>query len=376
MFFQSPNRPFVAICISVLCASTAFADKPSKPVGGGGSGKGGGPAFSIVSLDDVGGLIANGRANDVNDLRQVVGSVSSNGSNAATIWTITQTNGSHQSTLALLAGGESANSINDDGEIVGTTKDQAGNLTGLYWPSASADPIALPTPPGFDESSAASISNSGIICGKVGLAGEGWDADRAVVWRVLFESGVPVVGLPVELPGPVDGSRATGVNDNDEMGLAQVVGIYEATQTAVLWDVLSVPDGSVIVAPAAEVLDFGAQAADVNNSGVACGQRGVEAVVWSSGSPTVLDRPAKGKQSVPRAAAWAISDTGTIVGAAGDLTNSRACYWDTSSGSLRFLDSYLSSNSSLGGLSSANGVNEHGVIVGDGWYGAFIAIPN
>lgn len=359
-----------AMLAVILTTSPLLAQRGKK--GGGGTSS----PFTILKLDDANGVVSGGQANDINATSHVVGRVVTPAGSAAAIWTITQSNGSYRSTLALLTGGETANAINNLGEIVGTTKNQAGKLTALYWPSANAAPLPLPPLPGYDESSALSISNSGVICGKVGLAGEGWDADRAVVWRVVVEGGVPAVGLPVELPGPVDGSRATGINDNDEMGLAQVVGIYEATQTAVMWEVLSVPDGTVIVAPVPDVLDFGDQAADVNNSGIACGQRGVEAVVWSSGNPTVLDRPSKGKQSVPRAAAWAIGNTGTIVGAAGDFTSSRACYWETPSASLTFLDSYLPSNSALGGLSSANGVNEHGVIVGDGWYGAFAAIPN
>ena len=116
--------------------------------------------------------------------------------------------------------------------------------------------------------------------------------------------------------------------------------------------------------------------ANINNNDVACGALGFEAIVWAGGGSTVLDRPSKGRNGVPRAAAWDISESGIVVGQAGDLSNSRACYWATNSSSLTFLDSCLPSNSSLGGLSSADAVNEHGVIVGNGWYGAFIAFPN
>ena len=123
------------------------------------------------------------------------------------------------------------------------------------------------------------------------------------------------------------------------------------------------------------ILEVGTHTTGINNGGLICGRTDVDAVVWTSGTASLLDRPGKGKRRVPRAWAWDISESGLIVGEAGDNTNPRACYWDGINGSLTYLDESLEAGSPLQGLSSAEAVNGFGDIVGNGWIGSFIAIP-
>ena len=357
--------------------SIAVAGKGNKGKGGGG--KPSGPSYNIVKLDDANGQHSNGWANDINSWRQAVGQVDSAAPNTGVVaahWDVSVVNGQTQSTLTLLKGGNVAYGINDYGEIVGSGKDADGNSIGLYWSSADADPIVLQPLPGADFSSALAINKDGVICGRSAVSGGGWQSYRAVAWRINLINGSPVVNGPIELPGPVDGSSAFALNDNDANGTAEVVGHFERSTAAVVWFVQAQNDGSLAVAPVPEVLDADSSATGINNSGAVCGQRGSLATLWDATSTTTLQRPTKGKNKVAWTTAFDISNTGVIVGRGGPgAVDARAVVWQNSSSSMAYLDSFLESGSHLGGLSSAEAVNDYGEIVGEGWNGAFIAIP-
>jgi hypothetical protein len=371
---------FLAILIAVTAGSAVPAS--AKKGGKGGGGGGGGATeegYVIAQLDTANGVGTQGRASDVNDLREVVGSIRlPTGDLAAAFWTITQTNGAIESTLSLLDGGISAIGINNLGEIVGQTYDDFGNAVGVYWPSPTSVAINLPLLPGHDRSVPQGISDDGMICGSVSISGQGWQSTRAVAWRVTMSNGDIVISDPVELPSGGPGSGASAITNNDASGFAQVVGFQDSNQTALSWTVQSNTDGSLSLASPPIVLDSDADALGINNSGLVCGQLGSLAVVWDGAATTTLKRPTKGKNRVPWTQALDVSDSGVIVGRGGPgEIDATAVVWKDSGGSMLYLDQFLDSGSPLQGLSSAEAVNSFGDIVGNAWWGngAFIAIP-
>ena len=374
--FRNPRQTgwwiVAAAAIGLFSSSTANAKKPPKP-----------PSddtleYDIHQLDSAGGAFT-GSAADINDLREVVGTVRTpTGEDAAAHWNVVEVDGVVESSLSILSGGVAANAINNLGEIVGQKHDASGNAVAVYWPTPASAAIELPLLPGYDVSLPMSINNNGLICGYMSVSGQqDWQSDIAVVWRVTLSNGVPVISDPVDLPGGRDGGAAAAVNDNDESGVAQVVGAQHSTWTPLLWEVQSLPDGTLSVSANPQVIDddVAAFALGINNSGLICGRTEFDAVVWSSGESSFLDRPGKGKNKVPRAWARDISDNGIIVGDAGEYYDPRACFWDGITGSLTYLDDYLEPDSPLLGLSRAEAVNAFGDIVGDGWNDAFIAVP-
>jgi hypothetical protein len=317
--------------------------------------------------------------NDINDLREIVGFMyMPSDQYAAAYWTVSESNGQVATNLSILAGGIEARSINNLGEIVGESFGSAGNYVAVYWPSPSSTAEPLPSLPGYDVSVAQGINNDGLICGyvsKSALDARGqpipatYDvpSNRAVVWRVDSSGETPIINGPFELPTSGDGasSSAGGVNDSDENGVAQVVG-----RGGFLWDVLSHADGTVSVS--ATPLDVGVPTG-INNTGLISGRlhgrTEVDALVWSRDSTWFLDR-GRGRNKVPYAAAWDISDSGLIVGEA-RTDNSigaigRACVWNGVEASLTYLDGYLPADPPIAELYSARAVNAFGDIIGSG----------
>ena len=377
-------RLVIAGTLAVLvCLSTAYAKKPDNPGGGDGDL---GITFSVVPLD----LDNPADAWDINDFREVVGSVlTESGDVPAAYWTIVESNGELVSSLTVLTGGSVAHGINNFGEIVGESYDSSGNFVAVYWPNSSSSTMELPMLSGHDNSYAGSINGDGLICGYVSknLLDANGDpkpgshditSDRAVVWRVVSTNGTPVIRGPFELPSDGDNSHsaAHALNDNDEFGVAQVVGYRRSAVSgeggAFLWEVQSHSDGtvSIVTVPDGDGLPTG-----INNGGFICGRLigrhgEVDGLVWSGDTVSYLDR-GKGKNQVPEAYPWDISDSGIIVGMAGTYSDSRACFWDGSDGSLVYLDQFLEEDSPLPSLMSAEAVNAFGDIVGGGW----IAVP-
>ena len=386
----------LTMAFAVTMAFTPALAKPpkDKPGGGGGSDGGGDEPTSamLIAPLDFGSLL-----NDINDLREIVGFMysPSNQSDAA-YWTVSVSNGEVETNLSILDGGIEAYSINNLGEIAGVGFGSAGNYVAVYWPNPSSSAIELPSLPGHDVSVALGINNDGLICGYVSksvldASGQPIPAtydipsNRAVVWQVVSIDGTPIVSGPFELPSDGDGSSSTAhdLNDSDEFGIAQVIGYRGSPVSgeggAFLWEVQSQPDGtvSVVTIPKGDGEPMG-----INNNGLFCGRRyvrsGVDALVWSGDTISILDR-GKGKNSVPVAIAFDISDSGLIVGEAREDTSlgaiGRACIWDGIDGSLTYLDDYLEVDSPLASLDRAQAVNAFGDIIGYGSPYAFIAIP-
>ena len=231
----------------------------------------------------------------INNLGQIVGQVWEGDVPRAAYWELTAFGGQFQSALHLLLGEMvSASAMNEFGEIAGQGIDSSnGAMPELYWFGPDAEPIVLPPLPGHDRSTASRFNNDGIICGTSTLAGDE-AASRAVAWRVHRVNGTPVVWGPVALPDLSSGSRSDSINDNDAGGMATIVGKFATSATAaVAWSVLSLPDGTLAVAPAPDVLDVDAQAYGVNDSNTICGAvygSPTEAAVWAGSSRRILNR--------------------------------------------------------------------------------------
>jgi hypothetical protein len=371
-----------ATAACLLCLTIAQAKKPNNTGGGGGDK---GPSYNIFHLtdellDENDNLIAvftNGHARGINDTGVVVGQVedSNTGAYLAACWTITKSDGSIESTLHLLPGGGTARSINNSGEAVGSGEDGFG----IYWNTVNGTQIVLPPLVGDDRSSAWSINEDSVVCG---ISTHASGADTGVVWRI--NSGQ--VSGPVALPTLTE-SFALSLNDNDENGIAEVVGGYrydpvtETPETAIVWIIQSNIDGTLQVNTTVP-LDTNAAASGVNNLGAVCGDVLQEAVVWSGGSKTIL----KGNKFLFTPTAENLNDGGAIVGSAiyqkgFDGPGYRAVLWPSAGSSVILLDKFLNADSPFHHLSGANAVNESGEIVGIGgdglidFQGAFLAVP-
>ncbi len=368
-----------AIAALAMPLSSVFAQGKGNGNGNGNGGGGGGPGLEmqIIQLQTADGVGTHDEANDINDLRHVAGRATlPTGDLAAAHWSVVESNDVVQSTLQLLDGGHVATAINNLGEIVGQTYGPYGNPVGVYWANTNTSAVELPMPAGYDVSLPDRINDDRVICGMVAVDGDS-QSNIPVLWQVTTGNDGPLVSQPILLPSFGPGSSAQDVNNSDASGVFQVVGHQRTTGTPLLWEVQILPDGSLSIPANPQVLDLDeySLATGINNSAAICGRTETDAIVWSGGTASILDRPGKGKRKVPRAWAWDIGDGGVVVGEAGPLIDSRACLWDGKDGALTWLDDFLDPDSPLAGLGRANAVNAFGEIVGSGWYGAFIAIP-
>jgi hypothetical protein len=246
-------------------------------------------------------------------------------------------------------------------------------------------------------SAAHSINDGGVICGWVAAPADAEDTfqTQAVVWRINVETidGQPTLGVwgPTKLPGldPIDASTASAISQTDADGMALVVGYaYHAAAdvfVALAWGVQTLPDGTLAVAPAPVVLDTQAEAAGVNSSGLICGARPPDAVVWNGDSSQALDMSASytsfgGRQTIKNANALAVNDGGVIVGYGTSGLPPKAVVWTSPTAPMILLDKFVK-NTNFAELNFAYGVNNRGEIAGWGWNGdlrqsaAFLAIP-
>jgi hypothetical protein len=126
----------LTLSICLVLASNAEATAQGKGKGGGKPGDGGGNTgieYLIVQLETTDSMGMHDRANDVNDLREVVGRATlPNGDSAAGYWTVVETDGVVQSTLSFLDGGHIATAVNNLGEIVQQTYGPTGDPLGVY----------------------------------------------------------------------------------------------------------------------------------------------------------------------------------------------------------------------------------------------------
>lgn len=188
----------VAMTVALLVALQVEAKKPKT-----------GPSYTIIPLDNnwEGMTFPHGEADDVNEWREIVGSVEepTTGTQLAAYW-------STDNQLKPLRGnGKFARGINDLSEVVGLGYDADQEPTGLYWPDPASNPVPLSALAG-DYSGAWAINNAGVICGVSRREVYGPDPENPdqeilltreshpVVWKV---SSAGILG-PFELPNLFD----------------------------------------------------------------------------------------------------------------------------------------------------------------------------
>ncbi len=372
-----------ALAACLLGSAVAHAKKPDNPGGGGGGGDT--LEYDIHQLDSDGGAFS-GFAADLDDLGTVVGSAVDNatGQSFAACWDIAVTvDGTVTSKLSLLPGTSNAHAtgVNNLGEIVGDER-LDGFWFGLYWPSASDDPLLLPPLDGDDESHTTGINDAGIICGW--SIGSGNYSNQPVVWRVTSDgNGNPVVSGPFHLPS-VNG-WAWDLSEPDADGTVTVAGnAWDGESWAgVTWQVRHRSDGGVSIDPQPTVLQVGANALGGNSAGVVCGNSGRPdwiAMLWTETNEISLPLPRRFASS----GAWDLNDSGVVVGWVSEQIGfppGEAAIWAGPDAKPVLLSSFLSRKSPFVGLTDAPAINKAGAIVGAGWDGgdgiqqAFIALP-
>jgi uncharacterized membrane protein len=201
------------------------------------------------------------------------------------------------------------NSVNDNGDVVGTTffvdEFGAGRMVPTFWSGNGDPPVALP---GGIEGEAHAINNRGDIVGRE------FGVHRAVIWRGA--SSAPQYLTPLDANFP-DG-EAFGVNDNGD-----VVGrnLFFFRQRATVWMNANTPQQLHSAIPLTSA--WATIALDINNAGVAVGVRvsGNSSPSLVGGSPVIFT----GASALPRGlpalpsglgggAAHGINDRGDVAG--------------------------------------------------------------
>ncbi|MBD1804346.1 DUF3466 family protein [Microcoleus sp. FACHB-SPT15] len=240
--------------------------------------------------------------------------------------------------LGTLGGSESyALSINDVGQIVGSSQTSNGDTQAFLWEGGAMTDIG--TAAGYNNSIAIDINNAGQVLG-------GTTSQVPLFVSSLFLWSNDTI---TTLPDP-EICYASGINDAEQIvGLCIVIGTNYAAAAFL-------PGGSII-------LDLPSSANDINNSGQVVGAFSVEIVdvntnnnyeafLWQDG--TVIELGTLGGTN---SEANAINDLGQVVGEAqtssGDF---HAFFWDGAMQDLGTLANYTSS--------VAYGINNKGRVVG------------
>jgi probable HAF family extracellular repeat protein len=228
-------------------------------------------------------------------------------------------------------------SMNDMGQIVGTSQTSSGNSQAFLWQGGVMTNIG--TASGYNNSTARDINNLGQVLGDGGtiedfsLSSFLWSNDT------ITTSVVP------------DFCSVIGINDTE-----QIVGFCTITDTAYISAFLF-QDGQII--DNFDPLNFPTFARDINNSGQVVGSFSVditnytyEAFLWQDGTATEL-----GTLGGTNSEAYAVNDVGQVVGKAQTSTGDfHAFFWDGAMQDLGTLANYTSS--------VAYGINNRGRVVG------------
>ena len=379
------------LLITLLGLSISWAKKPDKPGGGnGGGGKGDSPSYEIIKLDDVGGAYVAGpanSANDINDLGNVVGTVVDvvTGEYVAAFWNFD----GYDSELFVLADGQFANGLNNFNETVGSNQDDA-----LYWSSPLDEPV--PLPPLWEEPLwegpacfPYAINDDGIISGSALVPDEqqpGGLTRVAVVWRVTWLDGQLHITGPVELPTLGDSQAlALAVSQTDSAtGMTSLAGHFYTpgigNTAAVKWRVQSHADGSITAAGQPLLLAVGdASANGVNDHEVSSGYAAYgEAHIWLGDEPLPLDPDRR-----PYTRALDVNNGDVVVGTGGAHSlEADALVWPSPTARPILLAKFLPKrNAPFQALWNATAINEMGMIVGEGGNGLangsypYVAVP-
>ncbi len=293
-----------AAALALLAASTAA----------------GAQSYTFSFLDGLGGSYSV--ANGINNAGQVVGfSYTTGNSTHATLW-----NGI---TPTALGGTDSvAFAINNAGQVVG----YSGNHATIW--NGTKPTLLYDT--GYTSSWARGINNAGQVVGAY------TGPSIPILWN-----GTTAIGLGNSVGY---GDTATGIND-----AGQIVGDLNYGAHAVLWNVTT---------HATFLDDLGGSysgANGINNVGQVVGYSGNHATIWNGTTPTALDGLSGGFSI-----AAAINNDGQVVGES-QTTPGGAVHAILWNGTTPIdLNKYLDSNLANAGwfLSSANGINDIGSIVG------------
>ncbi len=225
-----------------------------------------------------------------------------------------------------------ANSINNSGQIIGTSNNLA-----TYWSSNNPSaPTLLQSPTGYNNSEALSINNSGQIVGaRFGQDGGYWAGggqnNQGVVWgsptsqtvleAIAISGGDPFIGTQTRYTSDAYPSYAAGVNDS-----GQIVGrstrwdntspdyIWRAT----LWNSTS-PNSPIQLESLGGSQTMG-EAFGINNSGQIVGTSGhyydgdLRATLWSSANPSSPQELVALAGAGMNSWAGSINNNGQIVG--------------------------------------------------------------
>lgn len=389
-----------AVLLVVQVAAVLLSPEASAQKGKGRPGGGDftGATYTVLQLDDAGGTLPlSGNQMDLNDLGGVVGTVVSNGYDAAAHWQIS----SSGTQLTLLPGLYSrATGCNNLNEVVGISDP----LGGSYWPS----PLEPPTSIGNGYYSIPSdINDSGIVCG-FSRSGSGASTIRLpTLWNVNGPVGNQFV-LPM-ISGYPQGN-ATKLSQADENGNFFVLGylgiLIGGNDLHVRWSVHIDLNGSLTADPPSVFSNpstdrIGVQG--MNDFGETCGTFYDESLKWKdkswlsvgyvpmfwshAGVPTTLATlPSTVLSPNIAKAANDINNAGTVVGEcyayqSGKKSRSGmfATVWSSAVESPVALET-VTTSSPFDSLRNAIAIDASGVIVGTGVVGSqtcgFVAIPN
>ena len=281
----------------------------------------------------------SGRVHDINSVGQIVGgSGYPHGSEThAFLWT--KKGGIKD--LGFLPGGDYsvATSINDAGQVVGTSNSTNG-MHGFLWTSANGLSQLTSLHP-TDNSSAYAINQSGQIAGASG--------SHAALWTANSVKDLGTLGG--------DWSEARGLNN-----IGQVVGVAESSSGphAFLWI-----DGSGMKDIGVLPGDSSSRANHINDQGKAVGSsegmQGVRAFLWTrtAGIQELASLP-----SGSYSEAFGINNSGQIVGQSGSSLGTRAVLW--SDGSVVDLNDLVPDLPVGTILTGAFSINDNGQIVAFG----------
>ena len=299
--------------------------------------------------------VSQSSAGDVNDLGQVVGTVTIDSRAHAFVWTVD----GGMTDIGGLPGFVSsyATAINNAGQVVGASINAAGRSQAFRW-SPSEGMIALPMPPGTESSVVRGINASGAVVGELnGTAGPilfRWSQEKGTEDLTLFDADSYGDAVAIADNGDVVGYSGGVDSDSD-------------VTRAVLW---SANGTKKIIDPCTEgwiAWDYTyvchSSAHAINN----VGQIVVESDV-NGASLAVRFTVAGDRLYIPRipgsssSYASAINDAGQVVGTS---------YWQVplSAVGRAFFWSPISRTIDLGSLpgrqwSEATGINNHGQVVG------------
>jgi probable HAF family extracellular repeat protein len=240
--------------------------------------------------------------------------------------------------LGTLGGSSSyAMSMNDVGQIVGTSQTSNGNSQAFLWEGGAMTDIG--TAAGYNNTIAIDINNAGQVLGGT------TNLTPLSVYSPFKWSNDTITMLP-----DPEYCFASGINDAEQIvGLCIVVGTNYIAAAFL-------PGGSII-------LDLPSSANDINNSGQVVGAFSVEIVdvntnndyeafLWQDGTVTEL-----GTLGGTNSEANAVNDVGQVVGRAQMSTGDfHAFFWNGEMQDLGTLDGYTTS--------IAYGINNKGRVVG------------